>query len=195
MKLLKGTALILAFVSCNASAAYSVGLRLGMVEQELSVDPGSSKQTDFSYGLEISDLKYVDYNFSWGWALSADYSDVSHDNLGDVSTLDVMAGPLLSYRIASVKAEYCNCKFRRVHDGISVFIKPQVNYWSSEFGNDSESDLDFAYSAGFKYQDSNNYAVSLEYQNVSREVTLNRSMNSKVDISDDRVILSLGYRF
>lgn len=195
MKLLKGTALVLAVVSCNASAAYSVGLRLGMVEQELSVDPVSSKQTDFSYGLEFSDLKYVDHNFSWGWAVSADYSDVSHSFLGDVSTIDIMAGPLFSYRIASVKAEYCNCKFRRVHDGISVFLKPQVNYWSSEFGDESESDLDFAYSAGFKYQDSNNYAVSVEYQNVSREITLNRSTNSKVDISDDRVILSLGYRF
>ncbi|MDA0152137.1 outer membrane beta-barrel protein [Vibrio sp. Makdt] len=199
MKLFKGIALALAIVSSNASAAYSVGLRFGMVDQELSVAADKSKETAFSYGVEANELNYVWKNFSLGWSVALDYSDVPHNSLGDVTTIDVLAGPLISYRIAAIAPEYCGCNVRRVHDGISVFVKPQINFWTADFANggsaDSESDLDFAWSAGLKYQDSSNISVAAEYQNISREVTLNRSSNSSVEIDDDRVIITLGYRF
>jgi opacity protein-like surface antigen len=80
-----------------------------------------------------------------------------------------------------------------------VFIKPQVNYWSADWdmggGADSESDVGLAWSAGLKYQDSRNFALGVEYQEVYREITLNRSAGSSIDIDDERVVFSLGYRF
>ncbi|EJE4724633.1 outer membrane beta-barrel protein [Vibrio parahaemolyticus] len=199
MKLIKGSALALIIVSAQASAAYSVGFRAGMINQEFSVSSQSNNQSGFSYGLEVSELNYFWKNISLGWSIAADMAKVNHDSLKDLETLDVLAGPVFSYRIAAIAPEFCGCRIRRVHDGISLFIKPQVNYWRADWdiggGADSESDVGLAWSIGFKYQDSRNFALGVEYQEVYREITLNRSAGSSIDIDDERVVISLGYRF
>lgn len=199
MKLIKGSALALIIVSAQASAAYSVGFRAGMINQDFSVTSQSSNQSGFSYGLEVSKLSYVRKNISFGWSIAADKAKGNHNTLKDVETLDVMAGPVFSYRIAAIAPEFCGCRVRRVHDGISVFIKPQVNYWTADWdfgsGSDSESAVGLAWSAGFKYQDSRNFALGVEYQEVYREITINRSAGSSINIDDKRVVFSLGYRF
>ncbi len=199
MKVINGVALAFAIVSTQATAAYSVAFRVGMVEQEAITDSVISKQSDFAYGVEVSELQYVWKNFSLGWSVSADMASTTHDQFGDVETLDIFAGPVISYRIAAISPEFCGCKYRRVHDGISVFVKPQINYWTTDWelngAADSESDLGLAWSAGLKFQDTSNINFAIEYQSVMREVPLVRADNRTLEFNDDRVVLSFGYRF